>query len=380
MDIPCSLNQLKESGNYRSIPAATVYDGVDFSTNDYLGIASDRSLQLEFMESDDNRMSPLTSSASRLLASRQDEYAALESKLSELYGTPALLFNSGYHANTGLVSSLSDKSTMVLADRLVHASIIDGIVLSRAPFSRFRHNDYNHLESLLKREYNRYNRFLVIVEGVYSMDGDMADISSLVALKRRYPKVTLYVDEAHSIGVSGPSGLGLVERYYRTVPTSERGEVDVVVGTFGKAIGSYGAFCVTSNHIRNFAINTARSFIFSTALPPICCAWTRWILDQMVNMDDRREHLSELSQRLKNVLSGYQSKEATASHIQPLIVGDAVKAVELSRHLAEIGFKVLPIRTPTVPPGTERLRFSLSASMSLDDIDGLGDALKRVVL
>lgn len=380
MDITGVLNHLKESGNYRNIPAAAVYDGVDFSTNDYLGIAADRSLQLEFMDSVDNRMSQLTSSASRLLASRQDEYAALESKLSELYGGQALLFNSGYHANTGLVSSLCDRSTMVLADMLVHASIIDGIVLSRAPFSRFRHNDYNHLETLLKRDYDRYDRFLVVAEGIYSMDGDMADIAGLVALKRRYPKVMLYIDEAHSFGVLGPKGLGLVERYYSDDPAAEPGEVDVVVGTFGKAIGSYGAFSVTSDPIREFAVNTARSFIFSTALPPICCAWTRWILDRVVNMDNRREHLSQLGQSLKKVLSGYQTHDTAASHIQPLIVGDALMAVEMSKHLANAGFKALPIRTPTVPPGTERLRFSLSASMSFDDIDKLDNALNRLAL
>lgn len=380
MDLEDALDRLKKSGNYRSIPVAGAYDGVDFSTNDYLGIAADRSLQLEFMNSVDRRMSPLTSSASRLLVSRQDEYAHLESKLSELYRGQVLLFNSGYHANTGMVSSLCDKSAMVLADRLVHASIIDGIVLSRSPFSRFRHNDYNHLETLLKRYYDHYDRFLVVAEGVYSMDGDMADIANLVALKRRYPKVMLYIDEAHSFGVLGPNGLGLVERYYRECRTAERGEVDVVVGTFGKAIGSYGAFCVTSTLVRDFAVNTARSFIFSTALPPICCAWTRWVLDRVVAMDDRRELLSRLGQSLKNILSAYQPNATVASHIQPLIVGDAVKAVELSKHLADAGFKVLPIRTPTVPPGTERLRFSLSASMSMDDIANLDNALKRIAL
>lgn len=378
MDIAGKLEQLKQTGNFRTIPPVGAYDGVDFSTNDYLGIAADSCMQRSFMDSEENRLSPLTSSASRLLASRQEEYAALESRLSELYGGHVLLFNSGYHANTGLVSSLCDQSTMILADRLVHASIIDGIVLSRAPFARFRHNDYNHLETLLKRDYDRYNRFLVIVEGIYSMDGDKADIELLAGIKRRYPKVALYVDEAHSFGVSGPSGLGLVESYYRGTPGAERGEVDVVVGTFGKAIGSYGAFCVSAKPIKEYAINTARSFIFSTALPPISCRWTLWVIDRMVGMDDRREHLSRLGQRLKEVLSAYQSCGTEASHIQPLILGDPVKAVRLSTTLAEAGFKVLPIRTPTVPPGTERLRFSLSASMGMADIDRLGNALKQI--
>ncbi len=188
---------------------------------------------------------PLTSSASRLLAPRQIEYTNLEVFLSLLYrkhrggDTSALLFNSGYHANTGLIASIAGGgNTMILADKLVHASIIDGIILSRAPFRRFRHNDFNHLEQLLHENASQHRNILVIVESVYSMDGDKADIERLLRLKKEYPNILLYVDEAHAFGVIGPKGLGLA------AASSAPGEVDIIVGTFGKAAASMGAFAI----------------------------------------------------------------------------------------------------------------------------------------
>lgn len=379
MDISATLSRIKESGNYRSIPSVAAECLVDFSTNDYLGIGSDTFMQRKFMETAENSMIALTSSASRLLASRQDEYYALEEFLTRLYGRPALLFNSGYHANTGMVSAVADSRTMILADKLVHASIIDGIFLSKSRFSRFRHNDYSHLETLIKRHYNDFDRLLVIVEGVYSMDGDRADIETLVSLKRRYAKLMLYVDEAHSFGVLGPRGLGVVEAYCGERSDEACDAVDIVVGTFGKAAGSFGAFCVTSSEIKELAVNTARSFIFSTALPPISCAWTLWVLRRMVEMDDRRERLKLLAKKLQGILSVYCGGNGVQSHIQPLIIGDACKTVELSKTLMDGGVKVLPIRTPTVPAGTERLRFSLSASMCDEDLNLLDGILKKVM-
>ncbi len=382
MDLNAKLSELRQSGNFRSIPQVGLGgECVDLSTNDYLGIAADNSLLASFWADDSRRGLPLSASASRLLAARQEEFFKLEQRLSQLYGgRGVLLFNSGYHANTGLVSALaSSAKTMVLADRLVHASIIDGIVLSKAPFSRFRHNDYNHLERLIARNVDDYDVLLVIVEGVYSMDGDSADIASLVSLKRRYPKVALYVDEAHSFGVKGPNGLGLVEQWRRGDAASSIDDVDVVVGTFGKAAGSVGAFCVTSPAMKDYAVNRSRSFIFSTALPPLCAEWTLFVVDRMVDMDDRRAHLAALASALRDQLAGFGDEPLKPSHIMPLVIGDPHRVVKLSAKLLDRGFKVLPIRTPTVPPSTERLRFSLSAALSLDDIACLGGQLREVM-
>lgn len=368
MSVELTLSALKQSGNYRRIPGqeeAGRY--VDLSSNDYLGIASRAELQNEFFARCGSRIPAMTSSASRLLAQNQDEYYALEATLSDLYdGRPALLFNSGYHANTGLLSALaSEPGTLIVADRLVHASMIDGMVLSRKTFKRFAHNNFDQLERILEKEHDDFERIIVAVESVYSMDGDSADIEALIRLRRKYPKVLLYVDEAHAFGVCGPNGLGLC------MGSSAPKDVDVIVGTFGKAAASMGAFAVTTPEIHEYAVNRSRSFIFSTALPPICCAWTRFVVDHMIGMDSERRHLAALAAKLHGFLvalaPGATSK--SPSHITPYIVGDPKTAVDMSSRLLEAGFKVLPIRTPTVPAGTERLRISLSAALSTDDID-----------
>ncbi len=359
------LSDLREQGNYRSFPKPIEPGMIDLSSNDYLGLAAVAELLDQFWSKPANRHIPLTSSASRLLAGRQQEYDALESKLSHLYGRPALLFNSGYHANTGIVSALADKRTVIIADKLVHASIIDGIRLSGSRFERFRHNDMAHLSRLVQAN-AAAQRLIIIVESVYSMDGDTAPLDQIVELKRQHPQALLMVDEAHAFGVLGEHGLGLAQAYGN--------EVDVIVGTLGKALASVGAFCITSDEIRSYLINTARSLIFSTSIPPLCCAWSAMMIDRMVGADDRRRHLLQLAEHLHEILSAHGS-DTPISHIQPLIIGDARRAVALAAKLREQGVIALPIRVPTVPPGTERIRFSLSAALTHDDLDKLARAL-----
>lgn len=376
MEIKNYLERLRAEGNYREIPTVLPLTVTDYSTNDYMGLAAQAELQAKFFADPISATVPMTSSAARLLAPRQIEYTNLEVFLGLLYrkvrgaDTQALIFNSGYHANTGLISSIAGKDTLIIADKLVHASIIDGIVLSRAPFLRFRHNDFDHLEQLLQQKAGAHGKVLVIVESVYSMDGDRADIERLIELKRRYPNVMLYVDEAHAFGVLGPKGLGVA------AGSSAPGDVDIIVGTFGKAAASMGAFAITGHDMHDYLVNTSRSFIFSTALPPMSAAWTRFTLGQLIAKDNRREHLARLGEQLKGVLEKYTDHKIEASHIQPLIVGDPHKAVELSRQLlSRYGIKALPIRKPTVPAGTERLRFSLSANMMPRDLEALDSAL-----
>lgn len=365
------LSTLRENGNFRSIPGDSRGKGLtDLSSNDYLGLAEDTAMRRAFMTEAMERDLPLTSSASRLLAAGQDEYLRLESLLSELYGgRAALLHNSGYHANTGLVQALaSDGDTLIVADKLVHASIIDGIMLSKAPFERYRHNDYEHLRSILRRKAGDYGRVLIISESVFSMDGDFADIDTLASIRAEHDNALLYIDEAHAFGVCGPGGLGCAA-------ASPSGHlVDVTVGTFGKAAASAGAFSIMSRELRDLAVNRARSLIFSTALPPLNTAWTRYLVERLADMEPRREKLRRLAKLLKEAVGG----EGEASHIRPLITGDAALATNLSARLLEEGFKVLPIRTPTVPPGTERLRFSLSASTDEAEIIRLANVLKHL--
>lgn len=370
MDFEQTIAKLQAEGNYRTIPTQASERLVDLSNNDYLGLASRDDLSKVFLDrhSRDNHMC-LTSSASRLLASRQDSYTRLENRLSDLYkGHSALLFNSGYHANTGIVSAIASMpGTLVVADRLVHASIIDGIVLSRAPFKRFRHNDLNHLKNILAGEQGKWNNILIIAESVYSMDGDKADIDALTEIKTAFPGTMLYIDEAHAVGVLGPGGLGMV------MQSSHPDEVDIIIGTFGKALASFGAYAITNATLKNFLINKARSFIFSTSLPPLIADWSLEMLERSLTMDSEREHLKKLGSQLATDL-----QIGPGSHILPVITGNAALALDISAQLLESGFKVLPIRTPTVPPGTERLRISLSASLDSDTISKFAGTLNRL--
>lgn len=381
MDFSERLDNLRREGNFRELPRMTSGDIIDFSTNDYLGLGSNPDIQATFFADPASLQVPMTSSAARLLAPRQIEYDNLEVALRLLYSrrrgddTGALLFNSGYHANTGLIPALaSGNDTMILTDRLVHASIIDGIILSKAKFARFRHNDTAHLRELLEKHSGEFRNILVIVESVYSMDGDRADIEALLGLRREFPNVALYIDEAHAFGVLGPRGLGLV------ADSSAPWEVDVVVGTFGKAAASMGAFAITDAVTRDYLINSSRSFIFSTALPPMQVAWSRFTLSKLLYGDTQREHLSHLAGELNRVLRQFSVIPIEESHIQPLVIGDPKEAVDLSNRLLTLyGIKALPIRKPTVPAGTERLRFSLSAAMSMDDIAVLDRALRDLL-
>ncbi len=364
------LEQLSATGNLRSIPTTDAAgDMVDLSSNDYLGLAEDIALREQFLAQTDASTLLMTSSASRLLAARQRAYTDLERLLSSSYGADAaLLFNSGYHANTGLVSAIgSMPSTLIVADKLVHASIIDGIKLSGAPFERFRHNDYAHLERILAKQASRFSTILLIVESIYSMDGDRAPLRPLAELKRRYNNILLYVDEAHGVGVCGPAGLGCA------AAEGIVGDVDILVGTMGKALASSGAYAIVNRAMREFMVNRARSLIFSTALPPAVAQWSILTWQASLEGDSRRESLHRLAEQLAAAIPGGEP-----SHIRPLIVGDASRAVALSHTLAAEGFKVLPIRTPTVPPGTERLRFSLSAAIQPEAINRLTNTLNKL--
>lgn len=356
-----TLTRLRSEANLRRIPddSTALTSLTDLSTNDYLGIAARADWVSEFLHSRATLPTLFSASASRLLAAAQSDFTALEQLLSSLYGRHILLFNSGYHANTGAISALASCGhTLVVADKLVHASIIDGITLSHAPFERFRHNDMRHLERIMSRRAAEFERVIIVTESVFSMDGDTAPIGEIAAIKRRYPGTLLYVDEAHALGVCGRNGLGLA---------ADCPDVDIIIGTLGKAAASVGAFvAAASATVRDYLVNRARSFIFSTALPPVNCAWSRFVIERMVTMDAEREQLSRLGVALQRVTGA-----AHTGHIQPLVTGSSESALALSARLLEHGFKVLPIRTPTVPPGTERLRFSLSPSVSMEALERL---------
>lgn len=370
-----TLQQLGDSGNLRAIPhdtAAAGEDVLDLTSNDYLGIAEDVELRRRFLEDTDVENFMLTASASRLLATHQYWFDELEALLTELYGKPALLFNSGYHANTGMIAALGDKNTLILADRLVHASIIDGMRLSGARFMRYAHNDYGHLETLIRKFGGEYARVLIVSESVFSMDGDRSDLAALVKCKRLHPNALLYIDEAHAVGVCGPRGLGLAVPYLD--------DVDILVGTLGKALASQGAYAILSETLREYMVNTARSLIFSTALPPLSARWSAYVIRRSVDMEDSRRRLATICRDVAAAVnaSGLTTHEVAPSHIIPIIIGDAARAVGLSKALRQRGVLCLPIRVPTVPPGTERLRLSLNAAITDRDIQHIAEAFAEV--
>ena len=375
MDLENILNRLKADGNLRSIPEESEKTFIDFTSNDYLGIASDIALNKQFLLKELALQDSLSSSASRLLSQHQNVYTELEEKLSSIYydGAASLLFNSGYHANTGILSALGqNKQTVFIADKLVHASIIDGILLSRCEYRRFRHNDMNHLEHIIRQVYDLYEDIVVIVESIYSMEGDSAPLDALILLKNKFPRIILYVDEAHAFGVKGSKGAGLCMR------TSSPEAFNVIVGTFGKAAASSGAFAVTSALLRKYLINKCRSLIFSTAISPLQTRWTSFVVDKIIDMDDERLQLEHLSRSLRAIMQKYSHSTVSPSHIQPLIIGDPIKTTEISDFLKSRCIKALPIRRPTVPPGTERLRLSLSASMDPQSISLLDETLNEI--
>lgn len=282
---------------------------LNLSSNDYLGLASCADLQKAFLEEWQEQKYPFSSSSSRLLTGNFTAYTELEQLLAERFNREAaLIFNSGYHANTGILPALADKQSLILADKLVHASIIDGILLSGAPFQRYRHNDYEQLETLLKKSAGEYEQVFVVTESIFSMDGDVADLHRLVELKKSYPNVVLYVDEAHAIGVRGRNGLGIAEEQGCI------GEIDLLVGTFGKALASMGAYIVCDRTIREYLINRMRPLIFSTALPPFQIAWTRFIFEQLPEIAPLRERLAQTSHILAEALKG-KGGEVSGSHI-----------------------------------------------------------------
>ena len=371
------LGRLEATGSLRALPQAGSLgrwisrDGrrmLNLSSNDYLGLASERSLAEEFADNLHSSSSgggwlPLSSSSSRLLTGNHEAYGALEERLAAMYGREsALVLSSGYHMNSGVLPALCDRKTLILADKLVHASLIDGIRLCEGRCVRFRHQDYAQVESILEKEAGTYERIFIVTESIFSMDGDLAPLQRLVEIKRRWPSVMLYVDEAHAVGVRGANGLGLAEE------CGCIGDIDLLCGTFGKALASVGAYVVCDRVIKEYLVNKMRTLIFTTALPPVNVAWSLFIMERLQRFGGRRVHLDRISSMLREAFALRGMQMPSGSHIIPMIIGSSADAVLRAEDMQRHGFYVLPIRPPTVPEGTSRLRFSLTAALKEEDI------------
>lgn len=366
------LVRLHGDNRLRTLVHSSEADMVDCTSNDYMGISRNAELRRVFTDII-GAGSGWGSCASRLLYTGADCYAALENLLQTLYGREALLFNSGYHANTGIIPALALPGTLIVADKLVHASIIDGIRLSGVPFARFRHNDVSALKRILEKEGGSYRRILVVVESVYSMDGDCAPLRQLAALRSMYPTMLLYVDEAHAFGVAGSRGLGLAEQ------TDTLGDIDILVATLSKATASAGAFVITDTTLKDYLVNTARSLIFSTALPPASVAWSQFVVGRMVEMQEARTRLAAISREISTYVAKLTgSGQVGDTPIIPVMLGSNDKVMAASSVMKRCGVLALPIRRPTVAAGTERLRISLNAAMTDSDVARVKEAVRCV--
>ena len=327
---------------------------LNLSSNNYLGLADNSAVTKEFLESAGADYS-FGSASARLLTGSLPVYKELENLITDLYKSGGtLLFNSGYHANVGINSTLAGKGDVIFSDKLNHASIIDGMRLSDGKFFRYPHNDMDALEKLLLRERCNFNNAIIVSESVFSMDGDIADIRRLVELKKKYNCI-LVLDEAHAFGVFGQKGLGVCEHLGLI------DEVDLIMGTFGKSVGSMGAFVTGRKVLIDYLINKARSFIFSTALPPVNIAFSKWIIEnKFPHTFEKRQRMLALGRKL-----------GSESHIIPVIIGENDRTAEVCDILFDNGYFTLPIRPPTVPNGTSRIRLSLTTEIEERDLEKL---------
>ena len=350
---------------------------LNLAGNDYLGLAANRDMLADFYRQQDSSnllaCYGLGSTASRLMTGNTRPYVGLERKLSTLYGSEAaLVFNSGYHLNVGILPALTGKQDLILADKLCHASLIDGMRLSLAKVIRYPHLDYQAVERILAKDRDRFRQVFIVTESIFSMDGDVADLAQLVRIKDRLAAV-LYVDEAHGVGIRGESGCGLAEEQ------GVQQAIEILTGTFGKAYGGQGAFVVGSRPLIDTLINTARSQIFSTGLPPVSVHWLSTVLDKIPHLRQERAKVAELSQRLRSQLRQIGLQTMGDSNIVPVVIGDAARTVAAAERVCEAGYWVKAVRPPTVPVGTSRLRLSLNAAMDWEQLAPLPAIIKTAL-
>ncbi len=364
------LGRLEELRRKAQLRELAEVGGVNLYSNDYLGLATDPRLKLAVMEAIAQTLR-LGSTGSRLLSGHAQIWDELEEEFSQFAGTSAALyFSSGYAANTGLLSAILTKDDIVFSDSLNHASLIDGVRLSGASKTIYPHCDMNALEDGLKQPTTSGQR-VIVTESIFSMDGDRAPLAEIIQLARRYGAEVI-VDEAHATGTQGKGGRGIV------VELGLQNEVLAIVHTCGKALASMGAFVCGSKALKPYLINHARSFIFSTAMPPYFAGQVRAALRLATAMDAEREYLAVLADRLREKVRELNlDPRASISQIVPLMCGENEAALQLADSLQASGFAVRAIRPPTVPQGTARLRFSLTARVTYSDVDQLANAIAQ---
>ena len=327
---------------------------IEFCSNDYLGLSRHPKVLAASLDALDKY--GLGSSASRHISGNHPLYQQLEDNISKLKQTEsAVVFSSGYATNVGVISSLMDKGDLILFDRFSHASLIDGCNLSKADSRSFLHNDMESLKSYLVKSRTKYKKCMIVTEGIFSMDGDISPINELIVLANDFDCLLL-IDEAHSTGVLGENGRGVCEYFNVTSPNL------LIMGTLSKALGSLGGFLAGDKKLISFLINKARSLIYSTALPPVICAGANKAIEVL---QDEKEHLKNLRKNIKLF------KEDAVTPIFNVILGSADQALKAKEKLFAKGLFVPAIRYPTVSKGTDRLRITISAEHTEEEIKNL---------
>jgi len=378
-----TLEQLKQSDLYRSRTVVDSPQGIylqvdgrkvlNFCSNDYLGLANHSDITQSFKAAVDRY--GVGSGSAHLVCGHSKEHHALEEELADFTGRErALLFSTGYMANLGVIAGLMSKGGVVYEDKLNHASLLDGGILSGAQFKRYLHNDLNNLRYKMQNQQDDQEA-MIITDGVFSMDGDVANLSSLAKLAEQ-KKSLLMVDDAHGLGVLGATGAGVVEQCQLT-----QTEVPLLVGTFGKALGTSGAFVAGSDVLIETLIQQARAYIYTTALPPAIAAATRTSLKIVRTEQWRREKLMQLVAYFRQGAEqlGLQLMPSDSA-IQPIVLGESLKAVQASEGLLNQGIWVSAIRPPTVAKGSARLRITFSSDHEIEHVNQLLGALDSLAL
>jgi 8-amino-7-oxononanoate synthase len=340
-------------------------------SSNYLGLANHPRLKTAAIEATDRL--GVCSAASRLIAGNNELYRMLEERLAAFKGRgAALVYSTGYMANLGVISALVKEGDVVYTDALSHASIIDGCRLSRAAVKIFPHNDLDALKDLLKSD-KGFRRKLIVVDGVYSMEGDLAPLPDLTKLAKSYDAL-LMLDDAHGTGVLGEQGGGTSEHFGLKGPDA----VDIEIGTLGKALGSFGAYVVGSRDLREYLINRSRSFIFTCALAPSALAAAIAALEVLQQEPGHRQRLWANVRHFRESLHRLGlSTEPSVTHILPVMTYEKQRTMELCERLLELGIFCQGIRPPTVPPGTCRLRFTVTAEHTRADLDQALGAIEK---
>jgi 8-amino-7-oxononanoate synthase len=366
-----ALGDLRARGRYRSLHPPTA---MDFASNDYLAYAGGRMSGRSALA----KPLPESGASSRLLRGDHPIWGDVESALAEWHGADAvLMMTSGYTANEGLLSTIIEPGDWVATDELVHASIIDGLRLSRPQKFRFRHNELDHLEAGLKSSRTRdatgsQRQLFIVTESLFSMDGDLAPLPEIVDLAERYGAAVI-VDEAHSTGCYGPTGSGCVDAL------ALRDRVLATVHTGGKALGVMGAYVCGSRPLKEYLVNRCRHLIYTTALPPEVGSWWLDMLDRVRSDEPGRQRLHSNAARLREKLAGHGIRAAGTEYVVPVIAGDDTRAVRVAGRLQEQGFDVRPVRPPSVPEGTSRVRISVHADHEPDLLDRLAAAVAEAM-